>query len=118
MLSKKNNKPQPIVREFFDELKDVTWKPITYTLYNKLDEEGFIPFLNNKYKERFSIDDFECGVFDLTEKEKFLISMHNKEYLQNVSSLCKKLDSYDKVKIHIDYDKGIVQVIKLLNVNF
>lgn len=117
MLSK-TKQLEPIVRDFFNELKDITWKPITYYMYNLLDDGGFIPYLQNTYKERFSIDDFEYGVFKMCEKEKFLVQMHNKEYLQNVHILGKKLESNNKVKVNIDYNKGEVQVIKLLDVKF
>ena len=118
MLSKNANKPQPIVREFFNELKNATWHPISFSLYNKLDDDGFILFLNTRYNERFSIDDFECCTLKKKKKEKFLITMHNKEYLENVKTLIRQLESNDKVKVNVDYNKGVIQVIKLLNVNF
>lgn len=117
MLSK-TKQQEPIVRDFFNELKDITWKPITYYMYNVLDDGGFTEYLQNTYKERFSIDDFEYGVFAVSEKEKFLIQMHNSEYLKNVNALAKQLASNDRVKINIDYKKGEIQVIKLLNVKF
>ena len=64
----KSTPPQPIVRDFYSELKNITWKPITYTQYNNIDEDGFIIFLFNMKKERFSIDEFECCSFELSDK--------------------------------------------------
>ena len=114
----KNMQPQPIKRDFYGELSRVTWRPILYGQYNKLDDEGFIIFVENMTKKKYDIDDFECCSFELSDREKFLITMHNKEYLKNIKLLISKLENIIGVKVHIDYVKGMIQVIKLKNITF
>lgn len=114
----KNLRPQPIKRDFYEDLKNIIWKPISYGRFNSLEEEGFIAYVENMTKKRYDIDDFEGCSFELSEKEKFLITMHNKEYLKNVKELMIKVEDLIGVKVCIEYTKGMVQVIKLKDVKF
>ena len=43
----KNMRPQPIKRDFYEELKNAIWKPISYGRFNSLEEEGFITCIEN-----------------------------------------------------------------------
>ena len=100
-------------RDFFEELKEEVFKPITYGIFNKMDDDGYINYLENLHKEPFSIGDFKYHDFNLNDKEKFLIKMHNREYLKNIKSLNQKLSEYKDIILYIDYEIGLVRVVKL-----
>ena len=76
-----------MVRNFYEELKEENFIKITYGIFNKMDDEQYISFLEKKFKEPFSVEDFKYYDFVLSDKEKFLIKMHNKEFLKNVKTL-------------------------------
>ncbi len=100
-------------RDFYTELKNATFKSLTYKLYNKLDDEGFLLCLKNKTKENYSIDDFEYLEIELDKKESFLITMHNKELLSKIKDLKEKIEAINGT-VDIDYNNGTVSVIKLI----
>ena len=100
-------------RNFYDELKEEIFKPITYGIFNKMDDDGYINYLEKLHKEPFSIGDFKYYDFELTDKEKFLIKMHNREFLKNVKLLKQKLSEYKDIILYIDYEIGLIRVVKL-----
>lgn len=105
-----------IVRDFYEELKDKNFKNITYTLFNKIDDECYVDFLNKKLNNIYSVDDFEYYDFDLSDKERFLIKMYNSEYLKNVKALQSKINNFIGVKVIIDHDFGRLIVVKLKDI--
>lgn len=106
-----------MVRDFYSELKEEDFKKITYTIYNQMDDENYIAYLEKKFKDIFSVEDFKYYDFELSDKEKFLLKIHNRDFLLNIKNL-KKLISKDGLKVYIDFECGIVRVVKLNNVDF
>lgn len=106
-----------IIRDFYEELKNNNFKPLTYTLYNKIDDDCYVQFLNKTYNEIYSIDDFEYYEFNMTDKERFLIKMYNSEYLSNVKKLKELFKDENKVKIIVDHNDGRLFLIKLKMLN-
>lgn len=102
-----------MIRGFCSELKEENFKQITYTIFNKMDDEQYIKFLENKFNDLFSIEDFKYYDFDLTDKERFLIKMHNKEFLKNVKNLKECLNNKVGIKVYVDYNSGNLRVVKL-----
>lgn len=90
-------------RDFYSELNEENFKKVTYTIYNKMDDENYITLLEKTFGEPFSVEDFKYYDFKLTEKERFLIKMHNKEYLNNIKDLKNKLKIMG-VKVYVDYN--------------
>ena len=101
-------------RNFYDELKKADFKRITYGIFNTIDDDGYVNFLEKKYKEPFSIEDFEFYDFSLTEKEKFLIKMHNREYLKNIKILKENLSENINNKLYVDYENSLIRIVKLI----
>lgn len=102
-----------IVRDFYSEIKEDNFKKITYTIFNKMDDEFYVKFLEQKFDELFSIEDFKYYEFNLSEKESFLIRMHNKEYLKNVKKLKDTFSKVIGVKIYVNYKEGKILIVKL-----
>lgn len=90
-------------RDFYSELNEENFKKVTYTIYNKMDDENYITLLEKTFGEPFSVEDFKYYDFELTEKERFLIKMHNKEYLNNIKDLKNKLKIMG-VKVYTDFN--------------
>jgi len=104
-------------RDFYNEIKTADFKPITYRLYNKIDDDKWVNFLSKKNNEIYGIDDFVYHKIDLNEKEAFLLSMHTKKFLSKIFELCEKVSDLDCI-VDIDYNKSEVNVIKLKTVFF
>lgn len=92
------------MRDFYSELKEENFVKITYGIFNKMDDEDYIAFLEKKFGEPFSVEDFKYYDFPLTDKEKFLIKMHNKDFLMNVKILRNNL-KIEGIKVYVDYNE-------------
>lgn len=103
-------------RDFSNELKEENFKKITYTIYNKMDDENYIAYLEKKFNEVFSIEDFKYYDFELDEKEKFLLKMYNKDFLSNIKNLRKNIVK-DGIKVYIYHEQGVIRVVKLNKVD-
>lgn len=105
-----------MVRDFCSELKEENFKKITYTIYNQMDDENYIAYLEKRFNDIFSIEDFKYYDFELSDKEKFLLKMHNRDFLLNIKSL-KRVISKDGIKVYVDFENGIVRIVKLNLIN-
>ena len=102
------------MRDFYSEIDDDKFKPISFGLYNKIYDDSFIAYLKNQYNTLYSKDDFEYMTFELNEKERFLLKMHNKEFCLNFTILKQKLSKNDKAKLYVEHDNGRVFVVRLI----
>lgn len=102
-----------MVRDFYTDLKTAKFKPSTYTIYNELDDAGYIAIMNSITKENTSIEDIEYCNIDLSEKEQFLVKMYNKSYTENINNLKKLLSDREDIVVKVDREKGNIRVIKL-----
>ena len=105
-----------IKRDFIEELLNANFKKITYTIYNQLDDEGYIETLEKIMKEPLSIEDFEYYDYTLDEKEIFLLKMRNKKFSDKLKTIRNRFIGKNGVKLLVDYDNGLVRVVKLKSV--
>ena len=104
-----------ILKDYYTEAENAEYKPITFGLYNKIDDD-LIPQIWSKMKgEVFGIDDFVYATLALDNKEQFLLKMHNKEIMTRIMSLKKKYDN-QQVVVDVDYNNGTINVIKLKHI--
>ena len=54
----------------------------------------------------------------MSDKEKFLIKMRNKEIGNSINELKSKLNEYDGAKLLIDYNEGILRIVKVKSIEF
>ena len=101
------------MRDFYNEIKDENFKNLTYGLFNMIEDDGFVYYANHLVKEKLSIDDFEVMYFELTDKEKFLLRMRNKDFKQNFVILKQKLSKCDTIRMYIEFDNGKSYVIRV-----
>lgn len=102
-----------MIRDFYTELKYTIFKPSTFTIFNRLEEEGYINELNHLYNDIISIEDVEYYDIDLTEKESFLIRMYNNEFGKNIEQLQEKVKERKDLILKVDRTNGKIRLIKL-----
>lgn len=102
-----------MTRDFYSEIEEANFKPITYRLYNKIDDDNIPYTLGKKNNTVYGIDDFVYYTFDLSKKEKFLLTMHNKEFLKNIKELNEKILNENYI-LDIDFNNGEINIIKYL----
>ncbi len=105
-----------INRDFLKEIKEENFIPVTFTIFNFIDEEYFVRDLEILTGEKYSINDFKYYNLELTDKEKFLIRMHNKNFLSTIYKLQKKFLNEPKLRFFIKFDEGSVLIVKLNSV--
>lgn len=105
-----------IMRNFYKEIKSLKFKPITYTLYNMIEDDHFVEKLNKMDKTKYSIDDFVYAFFDLNDKEKFLLQQWNGEYMKNIKELKSKLENKEKCMVYVNHEYGMIVIVKLKTV--
>lgn len=82
------------MEELLDRIISGTFKPSSYTIYNKLDDDGYIDELEGMFGVRYGVDDFEKFEFTLSTKENNGISYR-------MSSI---LGGFEKLKEYIEND--------------
>lgn len=58
------------MKEFLEQINTKEFKPSNYTVYCMLEEDGFIDELRGMFNVKYSIEDIEYILIDLSEKEK------------------------------------------------
>lgn len=96
------------------------FKQSNFTVYNIVEEKGFVTELEGMFNKRFSIEDFEYMVIDLTVKETNGLLYHMSSIMNRIKDL-KKLIENDiqddilkpKARIYVNNEKGYVFIFKL-----
>ncbi len=101
------------MRDFYNEIEESNFKNLTYGLFNMIEDDGFVYFVNHYLNQRLTIDDFEVMYFDLTDKEKFLLKMRNKEFKQNFLILKQKLTKHETTRLYVEHDKGKAYIVRV-----
>lgn len=104
-------------------LKQITvekFKPSNFTVFNMIDDTGFVDELKGMFGKDYSIEDFEYMVFDLSIREKNAILYRMSSVLNRFKDLRKLIEkdlqddpNKPKVRLYIDKDKSIAIIVKL-----
>ena len=99
--------------DLYELSEKAEYKPITFGLFNRIDDD-MIPHLWGKQNNTvYGIDDFIYAELELTSKESFLLKMHNKDFLRRVSNLKKKFEG-EMVIVDVDFNEGKINIIRLI----
>lgn len=101
------------MRDFYKEINDEQFKPITFGIYNKIDDDRFPLYLKNQYKNVYSIEDFEYQKFILDDKEKKMLQNNVPIMQLNVTILKQKLSKNDFMRCYVDKEKNEIFVVRL-----
>ena len=98
-------------RDLYEELRNAEFKPITFRLFNKIDDDMIPSYLNKKNNDVYGIDDFEYYKIPLSQKEQFLLSLHNKEMMNSIKKLKLEIENKDCF-LDINYKDKEINAIK------
>lgn len=108
------------MKELLNRIVDGKFKNSTYTVYNKIEEDGYINELDWMFGVRYGVEDFEMYSFILSEKETNAIKNRMSSVLNRFYDLKKFLEKdiqedplKPKVKVYITKDKPSILVVKL-----
>ena len=108
------------MEQLIEQIKENKFTPLTFTLFNDLETHGDIAEMEGMFKRKFSVDDFEYLIFDLTEREKNSILYRNVKGMDKFNMLKRFIErdiqedrNKSMSKINIDKNNGRVMLIKL-----
>lgn len=106
--------------EFLKQITAENFKPSTYTVYNMMDDSGYIEELKAMFDERYAVEDFEYMVFELSISDKNAIYYYMScvlDIFKDIKRLIERELQDDpnkpKARMYIDKEKSIVMIVKL-----
>lgn len=108
------------MEHLLEQIKEKGFTPLNFTLFNDLEAHGDIAEMEGMFKRKFSVDDFEYLIFDLTEREKNSIIYRNTVGMDKFNMLKRFIErdiqedrNMSKSKIIIDKKQARIILIKL-----
>lgn len=102
--------------DYLKQVHNLSFKPITNFLFNEILEEGFVDDLIEMYNYDYTKNDFEYSELQLDLNDKMGLKTFVEDVINKFNSfdilLKDSQNGYPKIVDFIDYDKGIVYIIK------
>lgn len=112
------------MEELIDQIINSGFKPSLFSIYNYIEDDGFILELKRNFGINFGIDDFEYILLNISEKDRNGVRYRMKSILSKFEELkdfveidCQENKTKPKSKVYINKDGGFVFVIKLKEFN-
>jgi hypothetical protein len=102
--------------KFIQQIIEGIWKPITFTIFNFIENEWFVHDLYLLDKEKYTVDDFEYLKLELTDKEKLCVKMHTKVFLQQIEEVREFFEKEPRMRVYVIHETGSIIVVKLKDV--
>jgi len=100
------------------------FKPSNFSVYSIIEEDGFITELEGMFNEKYSVDDFEYMVLDLSIKEKNGILYYMSYMTNRIQDLKNKIEKETqdnplkpKARVYINREKCFISIVKLKEFN-
>ena len=109
--------------DLLKQINSVPFKNVTFSIFNYIDNEGFVDELCGANKEKYGIDDFEYLKLLISEKEKNGIKFSNKEIVSNFKDFKSYIEndlqegSIPKMRVFLINESGSLIVVRLKNFN-
>lgn len=75
------------MKKLLEHIIEKGLKPMSFSVYNYMDDNGYITEMENYLKTNLVLNDFEYMVFNLTEQEKNGLKYRNKEIISKFENL-------------------------------
>ena len=62
-----------LYKKMYDDVLSGEFKPVNFSIYNFIEEDGWVKELNSEYDDVYGIEDFEYVTINLTNEEKSLL---------------------------------------------
>ena len=109
------------MKTLINQIKEKGFKPINFSMYNFMDDGGFISELEAVHKQKLVISDFESIIFELPLNEKNGLIHHNKSVSQKYLDLKTYVEETiqdnklkPKAMVFIKRDNGSVFLVKMV----
>lgn len=103
-------------KELFEQLKNREFRPLRFTVYNFIENDGYVAEISGLKGKKLGIDDFEYLAFDIPDEDKCGIKANNSSVIQKYNSfsyyiehLCQKSP---ECMVFVMKDLGIVFAVK------
>lgn len=109
--------------DLLKQINSVPFKNVTFSIFNYIDNEGFVDEVCGANKEKYGIDDFEYLKLLISEKEKNGIKFSNKEIVSNFKNFKSYIendlqeDSIPKMRVFLIKESGSLIVVRLKKFN-
>lgn len=104
-------------KELLEQIKTREFSPLRFTIYNFIENDGYIAEISGLKGERFGIDDFEYLALDIPDDDKNEIRAENANVITKYNSFsyyvehnCEKIP---ECMVFVMKDLGIVIAVKL-----
>ncbi len=108
------------ISDYLKQVDTLSYKPLTSKLYDFIDEEGWLESLEDVYNKEYTKKDFEYTQLELSKADKEGLINFEDVMINKFNSFdikLKELDNYPFKKLDfIDYDNGIVYLIRIKNI--
>lgn len=105
------------VDDYINQLNTNEYINITNKLFNDIEDEGWLEQLEDFYNRKFDKTNFKYMTLKLTENDKQGLVNFDDDVIEKFNDFDIKLKSMDKYPFKkldlIDYDNGIVFIVKL-----
>jgi len=105
------------VDDYINQLNTNEYINITNKLFNDIEDEGWLEQLEDFYNRRFDKTNFKYMTLKLTDNDKQGLINFDDDVIEKFNDFDIKLKSMDKYPFKkldlIDYDNGVVFIVKL-----
>lgn len=102
--------------ELFKQFKEKEFRPLRFTVYNFIENDGYVSEISMLKGKRLDIEDFEYFAFDIPDEDKNGIKCGNNSIIQKYSSFSYYVERCQKIPecmVFVMKDLGIVIAVKL-----
>ena len=108
------------MKKLIDQIKEKGFKEMKFSIFNYMDDKGYIVEMEGIFKQKFGIEDFEFMAFDLDISEKNGLKYRTHEVLKRFYALQELIEikiqenkEKTKAKVFILKDEGQVFIVKM-----
>lgn len=108
-----------IFNELLEQLYNSPYKRITFSIYNFIENDGFIDELFCSDKTKYGLDDFEYIKFSIDDKQRNGIKYSKKEYTRFFKAFKEHVEkelqqiTIPKLRIYLIKESGSLIAVKL-----
>lgn len=103
--------------DLLQQLYDKDFNNLRFTVYNFIENDGYVNEISAAHGEKYGIDDFEFIVFDISDEDKKAIKCGNTVVIQKYKAfkyyIEKECQAIPNCAIFIMKEFGIVIAVKL-----
>jgi hypothetical protein len=103
--------------DYINQLNSNEYLKLTKKLFNDIEDEGWLEQLEEFYNKKFDVNNFKYMMLKLTDNDKQGLINFDDDTIEKFNDFDIKLKSMDKYPYNkldlIDYDNGIVFIVKL-----